>query len=156
MGMSPSCAAAPGQVLTDGPQVCPGLATAERGQTLGDAGYRFAVAEDLQGHLQAVQVVYRQQQSLGLAVACQGYPLMLLAYSPRQLRQAGLGLGYRHGVAAILIVRTIAWPSSGFFDGRSWGFCQAVYDNGAFGWDGGLGASPGAACAGVLTAPPVL
>jgi CubicO group peptidase (beta-lactamase class C family) len=26
-----------------------------------------------------------------------------------------------------------------FFEGRSWGFCQAVYDNGAYGWDGGLG-----------------
>jgi len=29
----------------------------------------------------------------------------------------------------------------GFFRGRSWGFCQAVYDSGAFGWDGGLGTS---------------
>jgi len=29
----------------------------------------------------------------------------------------------------------------GFFDGRSWGFCLAVYDNGAVGWDGGLGTS---------------
>ena len=29
----------------------------------------------------------------------------------------------------------------GFFDGRSWGFCQAVYDSGAYGWDGGLGTS---------------
>jgi CubicO group peptidase (beta-lactamase class C family) len=29
----------------------------------------------------------------------------------------------------------------GFFDGRSWGFCLAVYDSGAFGWDGGLGTS---------------
>ncbi len=29
----------------------------------------------------------------------------------------------------------------GFFTGRSWGFCQAVYDNGTFGWDGGLGTS---------------
>ena len=29
----------------------------------------------------------------------------------------------------------------GFFDGRSWGFCQAVYDSGAFGWDGGFGSS---------------
>ena len=28
-----------------------------------------------------------------------------------------------------------------FFDGRSWGFCQAVFDGGAFGWDGGLGTS---------------
>ncbi len=28
-----------------------------------------------------------------------------------------------------------------FFDGRSWGFCQAVYDRGAYGWDGGLGTS---------------
>ena len=29
----------------------------------------------------------------------------------------------------------------GFFHGRSWGFCLAVYDSGAFGWDGGLGTS---------------
>jgi CubicO group peptidase (beta-lactamase class C family) len=29
----------------------------------------------------------------------------------------------------------------GFFDGRSWGFCQAVYDSGAYGWDGGFGTS---------------
>ncbi len=28
-----------------------------------------------------------------------------------------------------------------FFKGRSWGFCQAVSDSGAFGWDGGLGTS---------------
>ncbi len=28
-----------------------------------------------------------------------------------------------------------------FFDGQSWGFCQAVRDCGAFGWDGGLGTS---------------
>ncbi len=28
-----------------------------------------------------------------------------------------------------------------FFSGRSWGFCQAVTDSGAFGWDGGLGTS---------------
>jgi CubicO group peptidase (beta-lactamase class C family) len=29
----------------------------------------------------------------------------------------------------------------GFFTGRSWGFCQAVLDSGAFGWDGGFGTS---------------
>ena len=29
----------------------------------------------------------------------------------------------------------------GFFEGRSWGFCQAVYDSGAYGWDGGFGTS---------------
>ncbi|HEU0193538.1 MAG TPA: serine hydrolase domain-containing protein [Gaiellales bacterium] len=28
-----------------------------------------------------------------------------------------------------------------FFAGRSWSFCQAVDDSGAFGWDGGLGTS---------------
>jgi len=28
-----------------------------------------------------------------------------------------------------------------FFDGRSWGFCQAVLDSGAYGWDGGFGSS---------------
>jgi CubicO group peptidase (beta-lactamase class C family) len=29
----------------------------------------------------------------------------------------------------------------GFFTNKSWGFCQAVYDNGAFGWNGGFGTS---------------
>jgi CubicO group peptidase (beta-lactamase class C family) len=29
----------------------------------------------------------------------------------------------------------------GFFDRRSWGFCQAVYESGAYGWDGGFGTS---------------
>ena len=29
----------------------------------------------------------------------------------------------------------------GFFATMSWGFCQAVYDTGAFGWDGGFGSS---------------
>lgn len=29
----------------------------------------------------------------------------------------------------------------GFFEGRSWGLCQAVYPRGAFGWDGGFGSS---------------
>jgi CubicO group peptidase (beta-lactamase class C family) len=28
-----------------------------------------------------------------------------------------------------------------FFANKSWGFCQAVYDNGAFGWHGGFGTS---------------
>jgi CubicO group peptidase (beta-lactamase class C family) len=28
-----------------------------------------------------------------------------------------------------------------FFEGRSWGFGQAVLDSGAFGWDGGFGSS---------------
>jgi len=28
-----------------------------------------------------------------------------------------------------------------FFAGQSWGFCQAVRDDGTFGWDGGLGSS---------------
>jgi CubicO group peptidase (beta-lactamase class C family) len=29
----------------------------------------------------------------------------------------------------------------GFFAHKSWGFCQAVYDSGAFGWNGGFGTS---------------
>jgi CubicO group peptidase (beta-lactamase class C family) len=28
-----------------------------------------------------------------------------------------------------------------FFKGRSWGYCQAVQDDGAYGWDGGFGSS---------------
>jgi CubicO group peptidase (beta-lactamase class C family) len=30
---------------------------------------------------------------------------------------------------------------AGFFERRSWGFGQAVYDDGSFGWDGGFGSS---------------
>jgi CubicO group peptidase (beta-lactamase class C family) len=30
---------------------------------------------------------------------------------------------------------------AGFFAHKSWGFCQAVYDTGAFGWNGGFGTS---------------
>jgi CubicO group peptidase (beta-lactamase class C family) len=30
---------------------------------------------------------------------------------------------------------------SGFFDHQSWSYCQAVQDNGAFGWNGGYGSS---------------
>jgi CubicO group peptidase (beta-lactamase class C family) len=29
----------------------------------------------------------------------------------------------------------------GFFDGLSWAFCQAVYADGGFGWEGGFGSS---------------
>jgi CubicO group peptidase (beta-lactamase class C family) len=29
----------------------------------------------------------------------------------------------------------------GFFERRSWGFCQAVHDSGQYGWDGGFGTS---------------
>ena len=28
-----------------------------------------------------------------------------------------------------------------FFENKSWGYCQAVYDGGAFGWNGGFGTS---------------
>lgn len=28
-----------------------------------------------------------------------------------------------------------------FFDDKSWGFCQAVYADGSYGWDGGFGTS---------------
>jgi CubicO group peptidase (beta-lactamase class C family) len=28
-----------------------------------------------------------------------------------------------------------------FFDGQSWSFCQAVQDDGTFGWDGGFGST---------------
>ena len=31
--------------------------------------------------------------------------------------------------------------AGGFFARKSWGYCQAVYDGGAFGWNGGLGTS---------------
>ena len=30
---------------------------------------------------------------------------------------------------------------AGFFETRSWGYCQAVRADGAYGWDGGLGST---------------
>jgi len=35
--------------------------------------------------------------------------------------------------------RALGGLGPGFFDHQSWGFCQAVGDDGSFGWDGGLG-----------------
>src|SRR5260221_14361274 len=46
-----------------------------------------------------------------------------------------------------------------FFKGQSWGFCQAVLDNGAFGWAGGLGttwrADPARGPTGIVLTQPV-
>ena len=72
------------------------LTAPESCQALRDARDSVVVAEDFQGHLQALKVIHRQQDSLGLSVAGQDDPLMLLAYSPGQLKEAGLGFGQRH------------------------------------------------------------
>ena len=38
-------------------------------------------------------------------------------------------------------VKALGGLGRGFFDRKSWGYCQAVYNGGAFGWNGGLGTS---------------
>ncbi len=70
----------------------------------------------------------------------------LLAFA-RMLLAGGEGVLSRETVDAMCADQLTAQQKShgglgpGFFDGRSWGFCQAVYDGGAFGWDGGFGTS---------------
>lgn len=88
--------AAPGQVLANGGHVSAPLAALQGCQAFRDTRNRVGVTEDFQGHLQALKVIDREQDSLGLSVAGQDDPLMLLAYSPGQLRQACLGFGQRH------------------------------------------------------------
>jgi CubicO group peptidase (beta-lactamase class C family) len=70
----------------------------------------------------------------------------LLAFA-RMLLRGGAGVLAPEAVRAMTTDQLTAAQRArgglgpGFFDGRSWGFCQAVYDSGAFGWDGGLGTS---------------
>jgi CubicO group peptidase (beta-lactamase class C family) len=77
----------------------------------------------------------------------------LLSTADDLLAFARMLLGGGRGVVSTAAVRamtsdqlTAAQKAQGglgpdFFGGRSWGFGQAVYDSGAFGWDGGFGTS---------------
>jgi hypothetical protein len=70
--------------------------------TLEQLEYRLSPlgsAADLQTvvDLEALEVIHREEDGLGLSAAGQGDPLMLLAYPPGQLRQACLGLRQRYG-----------------------------------------------------------
>ena len=76
--------AASGQILAYSRHVGARLTTLQGGQALGDARDSICVTEDFQGHLQALKVIHGKQDSLGLSVAGQGDPLMLLAYTPGQ------------------------------------------------------------------------
>ncbi len=70
----------------------------------------------------------------------------LLAFA-RTLLRGGAPVLSRESVRAMTTDQlTAAQKAQGglgpdFFTARSWGFCQAVLDSGAFGWDGGLGSS---------------
>jgi CubicO group peptidase (beta-lactamase class C family) len=70
----------------------------------------------------------------------------LLAFARMLLAGGGTVLSHDHVRAMTSDQLTAAQKAAGglgpeFFNGRSWGFCQAVTDAGAFGWDGGLGTS---------------
>jgi hypothetical protein len=80
---SPAGCSAARQILANGSHISTRLTTLQCGQALGDATDCLGIAEDLQGHFQALEVVNREQDGLGLAVTSQGDPLMLLPYSPR-------------------------------------------------------------------------
>ncbi|HUB03736.1 MAG TPA: serine hydrolase domain-containing protein [Solirubrobacteraceae bacterium] len=70
----------------------------------------------------------------------------LLAFS-RALLAGGAGVLPLEGVRAMcgdqlsVAQKAFGGLGSGFFARKSWGYCQAVYDGGAFGWNGGLGTS---------------
>ena len=70
----------------------------------------------------------------------------LLAFSRMLLRDGAPVLSAQSARAMITDQLTPAQKAHGglgreFFNGRSWGFGQAVLDSGAFGWDGGFGTS---------------
>jgi len=79
--MTPARDGAAGQVLANGGHIGTRLGALQGGQAFRDARDRLGVAEDFQCHLQALKVIDREQDSLGLPVVGQGNPLMLLAYS---------------------------------------------------------------------------
>ena len=70
----------------------------------------------------------------------------LFAFS-RMLLGGGAGLLPVEGVRAMCSGQLTDGQKSfgglgpGFFANKSWGYCQAVYDGGAFGWNGGFGTS---------------
>jgi CubicO group peptidase (beta-lactamase class C family) len=70
----------------------------------------------------------------------------LFAFS-RMLLAGGAGVLSGGGVRAMCSGQlTDAQKARGglgptFFENKSWGYCQAVYDGGAFGWNGGFGTS---------------
>ena len=70
----------------------------------------------------------------------------LLAFS-RMLLAGGAGVLSGDAVRAMTADQLTAEQKArgglgpGFFEKLSWGFCQAVYPNGAFGWNGGFGTS---------------
>jgi CubicO group peptidase (beta-lactamase class C family) len=70
----------------------------------------------------------------------------LLAFS-RMLLRSGAPVLSKDAVRAMTTDQLTAEQKArgglgrGFFDHLSWGFCQAVYDTGAFGWNGGFGSS---------------
>jgi len=88
--------AAMGQVLPNRGDTGARLTAPESCQALQDARGSVRVPEDFQGHLQALKVIHLQQDNLRLSITGQADPLMLLVYSPGQLRQARLGFGQRH------------------------------------------------------------
>ncbi|HEX2702174.1 MAG TPA: serine hydrolase domain-containing protein, partial [Solirubrobacteraceae bacterium] len=70
----------------------------------------------------------------------------LLAFARMLLADGGAVLSSEHVREMTRDQLTPAQKAAGglgpdFFNGRSWGFCQAVSDSGAFGWDGGFGTS---------------
>ncbi|MGA8336045.1 MAG: serine hydrolase domain-containing protein [Solirubrobacteraceae bacterium] len=70
----------------------------------------------------------------------------LFAFS-RMLLAGGAGLLPAGGVRAMCSgqltddQKAFGGLGPGFFAHKSWGYCQAVYDGGAFGWNGGFGTS---------------
>jgi CubicO group peptidase (beta-lactamase class C family) len=70
----------------------------------------------------------------------------LLAFS-RMLLAGGAGVLSADSVRAMtsdqltLEQKARGGLGPGFFENLSWGFCQAVYPDGAFGWNGGFGTS---------------
>lgn len=77
------------------------LATSESAQALSDTSDRRAVAENLQSHLETLQIVHREQHCLGLPVTRQRDAFMLLPHAGKH-RALRLRFRQRYGVAAVI------------------------------------------------------
>src|SRR5262249_36973074 len=89
--------AATRQILANGVHIGAGLAISQSCQALRDTRDSTRIPQDFQRHFHTLKVIHRQQDSLSFAVAGQGDAFVLLAHSPGQLREAGLGFGQGNG-----------------------------------------------------------
>jgi hypothetical protein len=76
----------PSEVSSHRCQIHSALSATECREALRDAGGSITVSQDLERHFQTFEIVYRQQNRLGLPVSGKRDSLMLQSYPPGEVR----------------------------------------------------------------------